>query len=126
MTAEVSKLIERSKHALQVAQELLDRKHFSDAASKAYYSMFYVTQALLISRGIEVSKHSAVESSFGYHFARTGEIDPKYHQMLIGARKVRELADYAITDDIIGTVATQKVSDGKEFLEVIKSILLKE
>ncbi len=38
--------------------------HAPDAASKIYYSMFYAAQALLKSEGIDVAKHSAVESAF--------------------------------------------------------------
>ena len=58
--------------------------------------MFYATQALLKSEGIEVIKHSGVVSALGYHFAKTGKIDPKYHRMLINARNIREIIDYDI------------------------------
>ena len=35
--------------------------------------MFYAAQALLKSKGIEVTKHSAVESALGHHFAKPGQ-----------------------------------------------------
>jgi len=54
--------------------------HVPDAASKIYYAMFYATKALLASEGINVVKHSAVEPVFGYHFAKSGRIDAKYHK----------------------------------------------
>ena len=65
MTEEVKRLIEKSEHALEVAEILMQSGYPSDAASKIYYSMFYAAQALLKSEGIEVVKHSAVESAFG-------------------------------------------------------------
>jgi uncharacterized protein (UPF0332 family) len=46
-------------------------------------------------------KHSAVESALGYHFAKTGRIDPKYHRMLINARKIREIVDYDIQEEMV-------------------------
>ena len=49
----------------------------SDAASKIYYSMYCAAQALLRSEGIDVIRHSAVESAFGYYFAKMGKIDPR-------------------------------------------------
>jgi len=58
-------------------------------------------QALLNSEEIEVKKHSAVESSIGYYFAKSGRLDPKYHKMLINARKIREIADYDIQEEIV-------------------------
>jgi uncharacterized protein (UPF0332 family) len=48
-----------------------------DAASKIYYALFHAAQALLKSEGIDVTKHSAVESTFGYYFVKTGKITVK-------------------------------------------------
>lgn len=123
MTEEVKKLIEKSEHALKVAEELLRDGYPSDAASKIYYSMFYAAQAALIFQGIDVTKHSAVESAFGYYFAKTGKIDSKYHRMLIDARKVREIADYDIQEEIVESVASLKGEEGKAFLSAIKGLL---
>jgi len=77
VTNEVKKYLEKAEHALEVAEALIKDGYLPDAASKIYYSMFYAAQALLKSEGIEVVKHSAVESAFGYYFAKPGRIDPK-------------------------------------------------
>lgn len=55
----------------------------------------------MASEGINVVKHSAVESAFGYHFAKSGRIDATYHKMFIGAHKIREIADYDIDEEIV-------------------------
>jgi uncharacterized protein (UPF0332 family) len=123
MTEEVKKLFEKAEHALEVAEELLKSGYPSDSASKIYYSMFYAAQALLKSEGIDVTKHSAVESAFGYYFAKPGRIDPKYHRMLIDARKIREIADYDIQEEIVAPVASLKVEEGRAFLSAIKALL---
>lgn len=94
-----------------------------DAASKIYYSMFYAAQALLKAEGIDVTKHSAVESAFGYYFVKTGRVNPKFHKMLIGARKIRETADYDIEEEIVEPEASVKIEEGKEFLAEIKKLL---
>jgi uncharacterized protein (UPF0332 family) len=44
--------------------------------------MYYAAQGLLNADGIDVVKHLAVEATFGYHFAKTGKIDAKFHRML--------------------------------------------
>lgn len=62
MNDEVRRYLEKADHALLVAEELLERGHAPDAASKTYYAMFYAAKALLLSEGFEVVKHSAVES----------------------------------------------------------------
>jgi uncharacterized protein (UPF0332 family) len=85
--------------------------------------MFYAAQALLKSEDIDVVKHSAVESAFGYYFAKTGRIDYQYHKMLIDARKVRERADYDIDEEIVEPVATLKLEEGAAFLTAIKELI---
>lgn len=125
MKKEVQRLLEKADHALEVAESLYKQGFPQDAASKLYYAMFYATQALLKSESIEVVKHSAVESALGYHFAKTGRIDPKYHRMLINARKVREIIDYDIQEETVEPSAILKLEDGKEFVAVIKVMIMK-
>ena len=84
--------------------------------------MFYAAQALLRSKDIDVVKHSAVESASGYHFAKTGRIDPNYHRMLINARKVREIVDYDIEEEVVEPSLLLKLEDGKRFVEVMKAM----
>src|SRR3990170_4123579 len=123
MTEEVKKLIEKAEHALEVAEKLMNDGYPSDAASKIYYAMYYAAQALLKSEGIDVVKHSAVESALGYYFAKPGRIDPKYHRMLMNAREIREIADYDIEEEIVEPVASLKIEEGKVFLAAIKNFL---
>ena len=125
MKEEVKKLLEKADHALKVAEELKEKGHAPDAASKTYYAMFYAAQALLKSEGIEVIKHSAVESAVGFHFVKTGRLDAKYHRLLINARKVRETADYDLDEEIVETVATLTLEEGKKFVGIINRLLKK-
>ncbi len=126
MKKEVQKLLEKADHAIEVAGSLYGQGFVQDAASKLYYAMFYATQALLKSEGIEVVKHSAVESALGYYFAKPGRIDPKYHRMLINARKVREIIDYDIQEETVEPQAMLKLEDGKEFVAIMKALIMKE
>jgi len=123
MKDEVSGYLRKAEHALEVAEDLLRDGHVPDAASKTYYAMYYAAQALLTADGIDVVKHSAVEAAFGYHFAKTGKVDPKFHRMLMNARKIREMADYDIDEEIIEPVASLKIEEGRAFLSVIKDYL---
>lgn len=123
MTDEIGKLIEKAEHALKVAEQLIKNGFPSDASSKIYYSMYYAAQALLKSHSIDVVKHSAVESAFGFHFAKTGKLDVKYHKMLIEAREIREIADYDTEEEIVEPVASLKIKEGKSFLKAVKDVL---
>jgi len=123
MNDEVERYLHKAEHALDVAEELMKKGYAPDAASKVYYCMFYAAQALLRSEGVDVIKHSAVESAFGYHFAKSGRLNPKYHKMLINARKIREIADYDILEEVVEPAASLKVEEGRQFLSAIKKAL---
>ena len=125
MKKEVQRLLEKADHALEVAESLYKQGFIHSASSRIYYAMFYAAQALLKSEDIEVVKHSAVESALGYHFAKTGKIDPKYHRMLINARKIREIIDYDIQEEIVEPSALLKLEDGKEFVAVMNAMVTK-
>lgn len=123
MTDEVLRYLHKADHALLVACDLMEQGHTPDAASKIYYAMFYATKALLTAEGINVVKHSAVESALGYYFAKPGRIDAKYHKMLMNARKIREIADYDIDEEIVEPVVSVKLGEGREFIAAIKAFL---
>ncbi len=123
MNAETVRYVERAEHALAAAAALAKAGFTSDSASKTYYAMFYAAQALLKAEGVEVIKHSAVESEFGYRFAKTGRIDPRFHRMLLDARKVRETADYDLQEEIVEPVAALKLEEGREFVAMIRTLL---
>ena len=126
MSEEVKKLLNKAEHAMEVAEQLKEDGYPSDSASKVYYAMFYATQALLKTEGIDVVKHSAVESAIGYYFTKTGRLDPKFHRMLIDARKIREIADYDIDEEIVEPVASLKIEEGKAFVSAIRELIDKQ
>jgi uncharacterized protein (UPF0332 family) len=43
--------------------------------------------------------------------------------MLIDARKIREIADYDIEEEIVEPTASLKIEEGKAFLSAIKKFL---
>ncbi len=45
------------------------------------------------------------------------------HGVLMGARKLREIADYDIDEEIVEPVASLKIEEGRAFLSAIKKFL---
>jgi uncharacterized protein len=69
---EVIALLEKAMRSQKAAAKLLKNGDVDFAASRAYYSLFYTAEALLLSRGLSFSSHSAVIANFGKEFAKTG------------------------------------------------------
>ncbi len=116
MTEEVKRYLEKAQKSLKVASALQAKGYYEDSCSKSYYVMFYATQALLKSSGIDVVKHSAVVAKLGEHFIKTGKIDSRFHRYIIDAKRKREIADYDVFLRIGRDTAEERVKWAKDFL----------
>ncbi|WP_295440801.1 HEPN domain-containing protein [uncultured Thiodictyon sp.] len=96
MTKEGSQLLDKASRAIRAATRLLADDDTDFAASRAYYAMLYCVQALLTEKGLRFSKHSGAIGAFGAHFAKTGDLDPRYHRWLLDAFDKRQIGDYGI------------------------------
>lgn len=65
-------LIARANRYLKSAERLLDDNDYESSVYRTYYAMFFVTQALLLSRGLSYSSHKGVISAFGEQFVKPG------------------------------------------------------
>lgn len=124
MNAEdIRALMDKAKESLAVAQELLQNGHEDFAASRAYYAMFYVAEALLLSIGQSYSKHSMVIAAFGREFAKSGRLDPKFHRWLIDAQDLRNIGDYEVHTHVPRDKAQTVCAWAQEFIQSAEVLL---
>ena len=57
---EITANLERATQSIQAAKDLASKGFHDFAASRAYYGAFYAATAVLLSEGLELSKHSGV------------------------------------------------------------------
>lgn len=116
MNQEVKALLKKAKESIRAA-ELLNRQGFHDySASRAYYAMLYIAQALLLSEDLSYSSHSAVQSAFGREFAKPGKLERKFHRWLIDAQDYRNQGDYGIQTHLNIETADKLCEWAHEFL----------
>jgi uncharacterized protein (UPF0332 family) len=68
---------------------------------------------------------SQVIGAYGLHFAKTKELDPKYHRWLVDAFDIRISGDYGVDTDISASVVAGMINQAREFLEVAQKYLEK-
>ncbi len=95
-------LLKKAQDSIKGARILFDDELYGFAASRAYYAMFYLVSAILLTKDMNFSKHQAVVASFGQHFVKTRIFEPKFHQYLVEAFEQRQIGDYD-ADGITGT-----------------------
>lgn len=116
MNADQLALMSRAKENIQGAKGLIDMKLYNIAVSRAYYAMFYLAQALLLSKSLSFSKHSAVNAAFGKHFSKTGLLPKHLHGYLLQAQEDRHVGDYDVLTDFSQQEAMEQVAHAEEFL----------
>jgi uncharacterized protein (UPF0332 family) len=120
---DVRELLEKADRSLGAAEELLNTDYPEFAVSRAYYAMLYCAQALLLSRDLIFSKHSAVISAFGKEFIKTKRLPEELHAHLISAFKERQKSDYEATGLPTEEEAEQFLDRARSFLYQVKKFL---
>ncbi len=92
----VARLMEKAEESLDVARSLTAEGHHGFAASRAYYAMFYAATAVLLSKGLSFSKHTAVIAEFNRGFVKTGVFGPEMFKSLQLGFDLRSQGDYSI------------------------------
>ena len=85
--------------------------------------MFYVAEAILLSKGLAFSKHSGVHSAFGQQFVKSGVVPAKFHRYLLRGMEVRHSGDYGRGKQVTRREAAEQISRAKEFLELAERLI---
>lgn len=120
MTPAQGLLLRKAEDSLRAAKLLADNALYDFAASRAYYTMFYLAQAFLLGEGLSFSSHAGVISAFGQKFARTSRLPQEYHRHLIDASQIRNQGDYSIDATLTATEASDQILQAEQFLEMAR------
>ena len=123
MTPQQAALVNKAQRSLRAARLLQEKGFHGYAASRAYYTMFYVAEAFLQAEGLTFSKHSAVIAAFGQHFARPGRVPAEFHRHLIDAEDLRKVADYHTPLHVSEHDAEEQIAWAEKFLELAERLI---
>ena len=126
MSEEVRDLLKKSVQSRDAALLLLKDDYVDFAASRAYYAMFYAIEALLLSKELSFSKHSAVISAFGKIFIKTGLLDVRFHRSVMDAFDVRNAGDYGSMHAVSEEKARHIIEEAGALLDAVRLLLGEE
>lgn len=121
---EAQELLKKAKRSLQASKDLLENGYADFSVSRAYYSMFYCAEAMLISKELSYSKHSAVIAAFGKEFVKTGILRTELHLYLRNAFDLRAKGDYD-TIQMEKKEAKQTIEQASKFIKETEDYLSK-
>jgi len=120
------KLLVKAMDSIEVAEAILEMNKPEMAAGRAYYAMFYTAEALLYEKGLEFNTHGQVIGAYGKEFAKTKELDPKFHKSLRAGFDARISADYDVDTNITNNFIADMINQAREFLEAAQDYLKKQ
>lgn len=123
MSDQIQWILGKAEESLEAARLLADQGYYDFTASRAYYSMFYTVEALLLVRGLSYSSHAAVIANYGKEYSKTGEMDKKFHKYLIAIQDLRSQGDYSYHPGVSEGNARQAISWAAEFLDATRRYL---
>lgn len=115
--------LEKAKDDVTRAREFVASGAYRQAISRAYYAVFAIASAALLTQGHTRKKHSGIESAFHQFLIKPGLIEPEYGTIYIKAFRARQDADYADTTDFTEAKARQVISDAERFVGRIEEYL---
>ena len=117
------RLLDKAARAIEAAETLLEHGYPEFATGRAYYAMFYTTEALLNEKDLHFSKHGGVHGAFGEHYVKNGLFDARYHRWLLDAFDRRIEGDYSEEVVVVDQDANELIEQAKDFLQEAKRFL---
>jgi uncharacterized protein (UPF0332 family) len=122
--SEIQHFLKLADESHDVAKGMMDMGHPRFSAAQSYYTIFYLAQALLLTKGLTYSHHSAVVAAYGKEFAKTKLLHPKFHGYIIEAQKRRQTGHYGEEgEDVTVEEAQESFEWAGEFLQAVKEFL---
>ena len=116
--------LEKCWEDLHSARLLLDNGLYRAAVNRAYYAVFHIATAALLTLDVTRRKHSGVQSAFAQYLVRPGIIEPEFYDIFKFARRLREESDYR--DDLVALTADETadlLADAERFAQRMETYL---
>jgi len=126
LSRQLKTMMKKAMDNLEVAKQLHNQSHYNDAASKSYYAVFHSLQAILLTKGLSFSKHSAVLSAFNKEFIYSGVFGKDFYNKIIRLFKDRQIGDYEYEIGIDRESSEADICDTEMIINAIGAYLRRE
>ena len=123
---QIDKIIKKSQRTLSTAKSNFQICDYEAASSKAYYAIFHIMQAALLSKGLTFSKHSGVISGFSKEFIKSGVFPKEFSKKIRGLLEDREVSDYSYSLSIDKEQAEENLRVAEEIVREVEIYLHRE
>ena len=120
---EIRDFTKKAEKFLDTADHALNAGDYDSCVSRCYYAMFFMAEAVLLTKGLRASSHKGVISLFGEHFVKTGTFERESGRALNDAHDKRLIGDYGVGFMVTEPEATDLLQIARNFVEKVKAHL---
>jgi uncharacterized protein (UPF0332 family) len=120
---EINNLTQKAERFLKTARLAFNSGDYDSCASRCYYAMFFMAEAVLLTKGLKASSHKGVMSLFGEHFVKSGIFKKELGKALGDAYDTRLIGDYGIGVVIPKEHAEELLETSQNFVMNLKAYL---
>ena len=121
---QITTILDKAEESLRAAVLLAEEEFLDFSVSRAYYTMFYTAEALLLYLGLFYSSHSAGISANGREYSKTKKLDPRFHTHLIAIQEFRNQGDYFYGSVTSPEQVKNAIEWANEFLDAALNYLI--
>lgn len=116
--------IERAYESLADARLLADNNRWNACVNRLYYASFYIVNALLSTKNIQVKTHKGVKTKFFLEFIKTQKVDKKFSNLYAHLFDWRQETDYADFINFDKNTVLPLINQVEEFINTIKELIV--
>ena len=110
--------VERAQRSFEEAKNVMDMKMWSLLANRLYYTLYYISMAILIKDGYGSKTHSGMIALIHQHYVKTGILTTEEGRLIKKLFDLRQESDY---DDFVYVDETEI----KPFVPKVEALMYK-
>ena len=114
---ETKLLIDNAIDNIESSELLYNNKKYRNSITLAYYSMFLIAKALLITKKIYPKTHNGTIHEFTKIFVNEENFNKELAKEFVRTQNIREHASYGEIDDYSKEVAKNKIEIAHKFIK---------
>ncbi len=123
---EITDFTDKAEKFLCTAENALSSGDYDSCVSRCYYAMFFMAEAVLLTKKLTASSHKGVITLFGAHFVKTNIFGRRLGKAINDAYDKRLVGDYGVGLTVTEGQAQDLLGKARDFVDNLKGYLEKQ
>jgi len=119
-------MVLKSIRSINICKRDFAEGDYDFACSRAYYAVFYLLEAALLTKGLVYSSHGSVLGYFNKNFVKAGYFPGEFSKIINQLFKNRQVADYEFIIKFGKSEAQKNIEDSEMVMKEIITYLVNE